>query len=531
MPATFVDHAALPFLLDPPIGNQNLISGASTVDQAAPKVAYDATNDLFLVVWTRIVSATDHDVHARLVTRAALPVGTPLFVEVTTALATDPHVANCATRDAFVVIYRGTDSTRGGDILGRAVNAANGTMGPVAVLAGGTDHQHFGCIAGDLNNGQVLCVWQADVGGALPRRNVQTNRVLVNANLTLSPGATNAIASGLTLSRPRVSKSDRGTGRHAVVFERTPTGGTDTYPALRIIDGNGVAITAERELIRTPADEELPEVDGDGTNWTAVWQVDGSTSNPFIQCVAVSFDPVAGQLLQLAPVASLTNAGLPMRTPTVSLAKDTCVVGYLVDGASRVAIAHSVDPFTCTTCEGIFFPGQGFPSAGPPSYCCVQAGGGTGEDVLLAYDLTITSPSAVYVRAWRTVDGDVTSLGGGCGHGGTNRATCARSPNPNFAHRLLQALPNAPTVFVISGSQAGFPCGACNLLPNLTGAITLVVSTDVSGNVRLPIALPPASPLIGVPLFTQWATVTLTSPACSLLSLDMSNALRIVIQG
>ncbi len=83
-----------------------------------------------------------------------------------------------------------------------------------------------------------------------------------------------------------------------MVFERTPTGGTDTYPALRIVDGNGVPITAERELIRTTADEKLPEVDGDGTNWTAVWQVDGSTTNAFIQAATVSFDPVSVQLVQ-----------------------------------------------------------------------------------------------------------------------------------------------------------------------------------------------------------------------------------------
>ncbi len=161
----------------------------------------------------------------------------------------------------------------------------------------------------------------------------------------------------------------------------------------------------------------------------------------------------------------------------------------------------------------------------------MQASGGSGEDLLLAYELEIGFFSEIYVRAWRTVDGDTSSLGGGCGRGGTNRATCARSPNAGFAHRLLHALPNAPTVFVLSAGQAGFPCGVCNLIPNLAGAITLVVSTDVSGNVRLPVAIQPSSQLIGVPLFTQWATVTLTSPACSLFSLDMSNAVRIVIQG
>jgi hypothetical protein len=150
--------------------------------------------------------------------------------------------------------------------------------------------------------------------------------------------------------------------------------------------------------------------------------------------------------------------------------------------------------------------------------------------VLLAFEQALADNGDIVVRRWRTVDGIATPLGGGCGRGGSNHATCARSPHSSFTHRLRDALPAAPAVFVFSAGQGALPCGPCQLIPALANAILVPLATDAGGDVSLPVPIPSVSPLLGVPFFTQWATVDLSAPACGLFSVHLSNALRVVIE-
>jgi hypothetical protein len=84
-------------------------------------------------------------------------------------------------------------------------------------------------------------------------------------------------------------------------------------------------------------------------------------------------------------------------------------------------------------------------------------------------------------------------------------------------------------VFLFAGAAGGLPCGPCNIVPDLASAIALPLTTDASGESNLPFFIPALSPLIGVPLFSQWATIDAVAPACN-LGLHVSNALRIVIE-
>ncbi len=191
----------------------------------------------------------------------------------------------------------------------------------------------------------------------------------------------------------------------------------------------------------------------------------------------------------------------------------------------------SVDPFFCNTCENHAFAGVITRVEGSPSGCAVRATGGTSEDALITWEQALAGNGDIIARRWLSNDGEATSLGGGCGRGGSNVAGCPRSPNFNFAHRLRDALPLAPTVFLLSAGQAGLPCGPCNLVLDLSGAVSLVTATNLSGDASIPYSIPGASPLVGVPLFTQWATFDVNAPACSQFLLHLSDALRIVIQG
>jgi len=518
LPAAFVDRAALPFVLDPPIAGASVISGTGGTNDLDPCVAYDSSGDVYLVVWMPVFSANDSDVHAHRVSRSVLPVGNRLFIDTTVStLSTDPQVADCPGRDAFVVVF-----TRDGNVLARAVNAVNGLVNPIATIAAGAQS---GCVATDTSINQVLCVWRDFSDTSLRSR-----LVAVSASLVLTPGAEHTIATsvrGSTAASPRLSKSDRGTGRHAVVFERRLSGDTD--PALLVLDRNGAVLSSELRLNLAPGSDSVPEVDGDGTTWIAAWQTAGTT--PFIRGASISFDPVSHQLTVNAFNPSLSVVGVEdCIEPAVTWIEDSCVVGFSRrTTAGREARASSIDPFQCLDCEGRFSIGVASRVEGRPVGCAAPAGGFATEDMLLAWEQSLSGNGDVIVRGWRTEDGVVSSLGGGCGRGGSNRATCARSAH-SLTLRLRDALPAATTVLLLSATQLPFGCGICSLLPNVATGITVTLATDAGGEAAVPVPIPANSPLIGVPFLTQWATLDLASPACPLFSMHLSNALRVVIE-
>ncbi|HEX5054815.1 MAG TPA: transposase [Planctomycetota bacterium] len=59
LPASFVDGAAYPIVLDPTMGTTFTVNGSITGIDSDPDAAYDATTDRWLVVWLKTFSATD----------------------------------------------------------------------------------------------------------------------------------------------------------------------------------------------------------------------------------------------------------------------------------------------------------------------------------------------------------------------------------------------------------------------------------------------------------------------------------------
>lgn len=68
VPATFLDAATYPVVVDPIVGSALLPAGWLT-DDSRPDVAYDPENDTYLVVWERKVSASTRHVYGRLYNR------------------------------------------------------------------------------------------------------------------------------------------------------------------------------------------------------------------------------------------------------------------------------------------------------------------------------------------------------------------------------------------------------------------------------------------------------------------------------
>ncbi|MFO1050579.1 MAG: hypothetical protein U1F36_00025 [Planctomycetota bacterium] len=531
LPASFVDSAALPFVLDPLLSGASAVSGTGGGDDRNPNVAYNPVLDRFLVVWERALSATNHDVYGQALTRNGVPTGPALLIETGTANATSPQIANCGATGAYVVVF-----VRGADIVGRAINAVL-TMGTAALIgdSGGvrTESHSSPCLATDLAHGSALCVWQRNTATPSTDHIIRAANIGVGPSLSLTVGPIRDVVRGTTVSRPRLCKSDRGRDRFAIAYQRTnPTNLVDSF--LLLIDGSGAALTPPQLVPNATSASPEPEVDGDGSNWLISYRaIPFPFQIEYIAGAAYSFSPEGGGQLMTTGDARIVSVSNDVVAPRVVWIADSCLVGYAellsASGTSMAGIS-SRSIFRCTDCEAQAYVGASTRVEGPPVGCSVHASGGTGEDVLLTWEQALAGNGDIVARRWLAVDGDITSLGGGCGRGGLNYTGCARSPNPFFAHRMIEGLPSAPVVLVLSIGQAGLQCGSCNLIPDLTTSITMVTTTDVFGSAVRIMPIPTASPLVGLPLFTQWATVDVNAPACTLLSVHLSDALRFVIQ-
>jgi len=535
LPDAFVDRAALPLTLDPLIGAFVRVTPAGGDNDRAPVVAFEATANVYLAVWTRIFSATDLDVHGQRVSRSGGLVGARLLIENSTAFEYEPQITSCNLRGAFVVVY-----TRDpGNIIARTVNGATGAVSAFITVAASSGSFHSGTVANMRNASHVVCVWQSDSDSTL-----QARRILVSTNLTLSLGATNTLATGASVppGRPRLAKSDRGTGRLALVYERQFGGSNPLVrPYLMILNDVPAPLAIELAVNTSDRfDQGFPEVDGDGTTWLVVWE---ASSHDRVDtdaiCKSFTYD-ATNRTVRVNSPPSEVRARLreQERLPSVFCTGGSCVTGWMEQFTSVPDIwtpeVRSVDPFRCTDCEGVFSLDFVNAVSLSPVGCSVDAGGGQGEEALLVWETasaTASSNGDIIARLWRAADGAVTSLGGGCGAGGTNHATCARSPNRFFTHRLRGATPSTAAVFVLSGLRRDFSCGACTLIPDVATAILIPLRTDAAGEAAVFSAIPASSELIGVPLLTQWATVDLAPRACALFHFDLSNALRVVVEG
>jgi hypothetical protein len=376
-------------------------------------------------------------------------------------------------------------------------------------------------------------VWQRDVSSfPVPLVDVQATRVIVATDGTLSVSGTVHTLSQATTgagqaSRPRISKSGGSTRRYAVVFERHFA---DQDPWALVIDSSGVPITPPIPLDSSVGNATSLQVDGNGTNWVASWQQAPTIFAEVWACsFAIAGSPpglVATPYQVVEPVANFvaSQSSSVIWTGGSALVVAERTPATLPDNI----VVHSRDPFHCRPCEGRFTLAGGFFDSAP-SGCSTASGGGLPDEALVVWTRFTASNGDIVGRFWRSIDGVTSSLGGGCGTGGTAQATCAMVPNPDFAHRLRGATPSAGTFLLQSLGQESASCGPCTRVPALAGGVALFLVTDALGNAAASSGIPHDIGLRGLVLFDQRFTLR-TGGACSQFAVDMSNALRIVIE-
>jgi hypothetical protein len=118
LPATFADGvlrlrvpASLrgdgPVVIDPVLGTQPTTAWGVVYH---PDVAYDATNDCYLVVWEHQWNVADHDIWTELFDGQGMPIpGSAAAIDFTTTYWSAPRVANLDASDRFLVVAQVKD--------------------------------------------------------------------------------------------------------------------------------------------------------------------------------------------------------------------------------------------------------------------------------------------------------------------------------------------------------------------------------------------------------------------------------------
>lgn len=537
LPAAFVAGAALPLVLDPLVGSvfQVIAPIGSALDDQNPDVAFDATNDRYLVTFERVFSGSDWDIHGTFVSAAGAPSGTRIFLENSTAFESQHAACNINLRDHFVVVY-----VRNNDIQARSVNAATGAVSAELLVAGGADLQFAPDVGGEATtvDDDAICVWHNST-----QTRIEAAQIGVNADGTIYVWDLTTIfqdSGSIPPAAPRISKSGGATGRHMIVWRRDYSSGNDSDPQGAIVDREITILDDFIWFDSATTDQDQPDVDGDGYHWVCGWETEvtaGSGDND-LAVRSCSYDPNTGQgILRSSIVIIEGDVNDNEISASVCWAGGSWLVGFadqIVAGGNYDAYFKSLDPFTCLPCENEFY------FAGSRNYdfnvqMASQRSGGSTVDqslvVIETLDLGGTNTSQIEGQLFRSDDGTISDWGGGCGTaGGVAYATCARAGNSGFTMRLLNALAGQAAVLVISTETLNWACGSCRLIPNPYTGFVIVTSTSGNGFVDYALPIPPNPGITGLSAYAQWIVTDFNSPSCLSFNSDLSAAFRLTVQ-
>jgi len=198
IPSDWVAAAALPITVDPLVGANLLIDGATGNTWGhCVAVAQNRTNDEWLVVWNEQVGASsfDWDVWARRVSWNGTILGSPIPIDVGATGAYEAHVAWSSNVNRYLVVWRGDPADNGTRadqaIYGRMLTGTGAFFGMTAVIGNGPLDDWNPRVA--WGNNRFYVVWTAVISSSEWHTRgtfrSETNGFLANADLDLTVGA------------------------------------------------------------------------------------------------------------------------------------------------------------------------------------------------------------------------------------------------------------------------------------------------------------------------------------------------------
>ncbi len=531
LPASFVDGAALPLVLDPQVGAIFPVT-SSTQDYQDPELtAPCVAGDIYLCVFEREFSATDRDIRGIRVDGSGAVTGSLFAITTGTGDDRDPTAAAVPMRSAWLAVW-----TRGGDLFTRSV-ASTGTVSNEFTAVSGANNQIEPDLGGDIT-GTVDDLVLVFRNSSLTAIQCSTMTLFSNGIIaTSAPLTVGSATAPSSVGRPRIAHDGGALGRYLIVYGQTPGFSGNTKPQLVLVDRD-VNVLATDAITNAGNDNDSADVDGDGRNWVVVFEdetIEGNNDNDVL-AVAIWHDPFA---------AALKIGSSQAVTSLVNVDEFDPVVGCFTNGSALVAwrrraapgssdtevFCKTIDVLSCTACEPTVLLAN---STDIETNLAVECHASHEDEGVVLWEVSTSGGGNGDLDAavWSARDGDVViPFGGdGCGPDIYSVAGCARVGNANFGV-WVRGLDGAPlNVFVLSLYQGFLQCGPCRLYPDIYSGLVFYPAFGFGG-AAFQLSIPNAAALDGMRFYTQWLVgMQPGTGQCTWLNRDFSNALSITIQ-
>ncbi len=261
IPASFVDVATWPLLLDPLIGD---LQAFETPAVGYSDAAFDDSTQTYLVVWERELSSTERVLRGQRFSAAGLPIGGTLAIsEVTTSRG--PKVANVNGVNRFAVAWVWTFFGES-QVRLRIVDAATGAIGSTAFVQGEPEGSITSLdVAGEHLPGQtnqVWLVWDSNANGLVGARysvpSSGNGAVLQTFPAAPSPGLFSRLKAPSVVTRPSNG------GRLGVAWVQTGAFGANDRVFAASFARSGALVHAPIQISPSSQMAGEPSLDGGG---------------------------------------------------------------------------------------------------------------------------------------------------------------------------------------------------------------------------------------------------------------------------
>lgn len=154
-------------------------------DQLLPVVAYNSSDNQFLVVWEDERNpGTSRDIYGRVVNADGSMAGPEFPIAASANDETTPDIAYAPASNRFLVVWE-----HGADIFGRVVRADASFVGPAFEIASSSGTVSDPAVGCDTHSGQFLVAWSDSVGwDDLYARQVDANGAMAEPEFDLATG-------------------------------------------------------------------------------------------------------------------------------------------------------------------------------------------------------------------------------------------------------------------------------------------------------------------------------------------------------
>lgn len=551
LPASFVDGAQYPLVLDPLVGTAFTVSGNGN-DDVQPDAAFDATNFEYLVVWQRVFSASDADIRGQRISDAGALVGSTIFFN-SAGVAANPQVANINRKNRFAVVWQQSQPSGANTLSSieiQTVDAATGAithsiqaasvlssattpllLDPDVAGEGGSDpvylgiNDDFAIVYNDENADQIRYkhLWfdPADV-------------VHLDASQPLFSDSPQTFTS---YSKPAIARSTGVYGRLLVACVRSTL--LSTSNSIRGIAVNvdgaiyGPSVALSNSIY---TDLDKPDVDGFDRQFVVAWEAVDGNGNTRIQVAPVALDVSLNQLA-VKPTVDATTPSLFVNQikPAVGYSSSKTWIAYRESSSLLASSSFRIKGFdsgSCVSCEGALTLDAGSFAANEWVAVATPTSGGAYYDDrgLAVWSLTgLGGDILAQLLVNNAQGGTTTDLGGGCGSGGTVGFSAAPSIGSSWFYPYLQGLPAGTLACFVNfafNNPLPLGCGSCAWDP-----FQIAYAQPIQGGaVSAPVVIPCNPVLVGVPVEVQFTSVTPLAAPCPLFpGFSISNRWRMTI--